>query len=98
LTGALFTAPSHFTQRKCALRNQSLTIAATFLTQQCRGGCSGPFTIDRAWPASTCGRDDSWDEEIQRDIQRDWNIAVSRGPEAILKFLGLSTDANTKES
>ena len=39
-----------------------------------------------------------WDEEIQRDIQRDWNIAVSRGPEAILKFLGLSTDANAKES
>jgi hypothetical protein len=37
------------------------------------------------------------DEEIQRDTQRDWKIAVAGGPEAILKFLGLSTaPANTK--
>jgi hypothetical protein len=39
-----------------------------------------------------------WDEKIQLDAQRDWKIAVSCGPEAILKFLGLSTDANTKGS
>jgi hypothetical protein len=32
------------------------------------------------------------DEELQRDTQRDWKIAVARGPEAILKFLGLPTD------
>ena len=39
------------------------------------------------------------DEEIQRDTQRDWKIAVSRGPKAVLKFLGLLTDpTNTKRS
>ena len=27
--------------------------------------------------------------ELQRELERDWKIAVNRGPDAILKFLGL---------
>ena len=39
------------------------------------------------------------DEEIQRDIQRDWKIAVAGGSEATLRFLAPSADpANTKRS
>ncbi len=27
--------------------------------------------------------------ELQRELERDWKIAINRGPNAVLKFLGL---------